>query len=166
MAELTGEDRHALVALLPRLKRFCLMLTGSSADADDLLQATVERLLRGSLAKIQELDKWAFRVAKNAWIDEIRARKVRTAISVDDAGDHQMPSVDGVRAVEASLTMAQVQEAMRALPEDQRSVLVLVAIEGFAYKDAAEILDCPIGTVMSRLARARTALAAALDMDP
>lgn len=152
-----GVDRAALLDLLPRLKRFCLALTGRDHDADDLLQATVERLLSRGAPPDADLAKWSFRVCKNIWIDEIRSRKVRQATPIDDAPD--VNPVDGERTALAQLSFNQVRGALEDLPDEQRLAISLVALEGYSYKEAAEIMGAPIGTVMSRLSRARTALA-------
>ena len=74
---LSDDQRQALLADLGGLRRFCLSLTGQAADADDLLQATVERLLEKGMPQDAHVSKWAYRVCKNVWIDEIRARVVR-----------------------------------------------------------------------------------------
>jgi RNA polymerase sigma-70 factor (ECF subfamily) len=152
--------RQDIVALLPRLRRFARALTGNAADADDLVQDTVERAL-GRLHQWQHgtrLDSWMFRIAKNIWIDKVRAARVRAAEPLD--GDETSGALDGVREVEARLTMAATARAFAELPEDQRVAVTLVAIEGLSYRDAADVLEVPIGTLTSRLARARTAMAA------
>jgi RNA polymerase sigma-70 factor (ECF subfamily) len=158
--ETRSKTQAEMLALLPRLRRFALALTGQPADADDLVQDTVERALR-NLSKWRpgsRLDSWMYRIAQNVWIDRTRYRRLRAphAEPLEAAGGQ---AFDGLRAAEASLTLARTLEALQALPEEQRAVAALVLIEGVAYRDAAEILDLPIGTVMSRLARAREALA-------
>ena len=108
-----------------------------------------------------DLRKWAFRVCKNIWIDEIRARNIRTqaAASGKVGGDER---VDGEKTVMDKIAFAEVNEAMNQLPEEQRAALSLVALEGFSYAEAADALGAPIGTIMSRIARARKALAQSL----
>lgn len=157
MAVNEGVDRAALLDLLPRLKRFCLALTGRDHDADDLLQATVERLLSRGVPSDADLAKWSFRVCKNIWIDEIRSRKVRHATPIDEAPEAN--PVDGERTALAQLSFKQVRGALDDLPDEQRMAISLVALDGYSYKEAAEIMGAPIGTVMSRLSRARAALA-------
>ena len=149
--------RQEIVEILPQLRRFAYSLTGAPHDADDLLQATVERLLDRGAPTDVDLLKWSFRICKNIWIDEIRARKVRTtaAVSGKVGGEGK---VDGERIVMDRITLTQVNNAMDGLPDEQRAALSLVAIEGFSYAEAADILDTPIGTIMSRIARARRAL--------
>lgn len=148
------------MAELKGLKRFCLSLTGSGADADDLLQCTVERLLERGIPDDAHTARWAYRVCKNLWIDELRSREVRTrhANTVAQTGEARdlSPSAETQSAGERSL--AAVNEAMAKLPEEQRMALTLVAVEGRSYAEAAEILEVPIGTIMSRIARARKQL--------
>lgn len=151
--------RDEIVALLPRLRRFCLALAGSPDRGDDLCQATVERALSrsGQFIAGTRLDSWMFRIARNLLIDEARRVKTRgSEIDIDDAFD--MGGEDGVQIVEGRSDLDRARQAMARLPEEQRSLLSLVVLEGFSYKEAAETLDIPIGTVMSRLARARRAI--------
>lgn len=160
MATLNAKQRDNLMAELPGLKRFCLSLTGTEADADDLLQATVERLLDRGLPDDAHMARWSYRVCKNLWIDEVRSREVRTrhVVSVVQAGGpgETSPSAEALSAVQLELDA--VYAALGKLPEEQRMALTLVAVEGKSYAEAAEILDVPIGTIMSRIARARKQL--------
>jgi RNA polymerase sigma-70 factor, ECF subfamily len=147
-----------MVALLPRLRRFAFGLTGSRDEADDLVQAACERAL-SRLHQWQpgtRLDSWLYRIAQTLWIDQLRVRKNR--------GDPVEPEVldrlpaSGGRSAEGEHMLARVSAAMDRLPEEQRLVLVLVSVEGLSYQEAAEVLEVPVGTVMSRLARARKRL--------
>lgn len=153
--------QQEIIELLPRLRRFVYSLTGSVSDADDLLQNTVERLLTRNTPDDADLTKWAFRVCRNVWIDECRARKVRR----DAAGNPELTDgqvVNGEHQTTKEIEWNRVDAAMARLPEDQRQIISLVAIQGMPYKAVAEILEVPRGTVMSRLARARAALSEAL----
>lgn len=155
-----NSDVHRqIVALLPRLRRFCMAVAGGTDAGDDLVQATVERaLLR--IDQWQEgtrLDSWMYRIAQNIRIDQARASKVR-GIKVDVDELASLQGDDGRDVVESRSDLAAAQRAMAALPEDQRTLLALVVLDGQSYKDAADILDIPMGTVMSRLARARRAI--------
>jgi len=153
--------QQEITELLPRLRRFAYSLTGSMPDADDLLQNTVERLLARDVPRDADLTKWAFRVCRNVWIDECRARKVRReAAEQPELTDGQV--VDGERQTTRKIEWNRVDAAMARLPEDQRQIISLVAIQGLSYQAVAEILSVPRGTVMSRLARARSALSEAL----
>jgi len=148
-----------LLGLLPRLGRFARGLTGSTEDANDLVQAACQRALEREHQWMPgtRLDSWMFRIVRTLWIDELRGRKVRLGRGVVDAEDEIV--VDGPRAIEARLTFDRVRRAVAKLPEAQREVMLLVCVEGLSYRETAEILGLPMGTVMSRLARARLAIA-------
>jgi RNA polymerase sigma-70 factor (ECF subfamily) len=152
------QRRQEITGILPNLRRFVLSLTGSMADADDLLQSTVERLLERGLPADAEVMPWSLRVCRNLWIDELRHRKVQREAS-DQIAAGRDASVCGEQQVLGELTLAEVQQVLASMPDEQCAVLELVAVEGYAYKEAAAVLGIPIGTVMSRLARARSALA-------
>ncbi len=147
-----------LVAVLPRLRRFARGLTGSSVEADDLVQAACERALarRHQFQEGTRFDSWMFRIVQTIWIDQIRSREVRKTDG--DIGEDRLGSDEPVRRVEARLTLAEVRRAVDRLTPDQRAALLLVTVEGLSYKEAAEVVDVPVGTIMSRLARARIAL--------
>jgi RNA polymerase sigma-70 factor (ECF subfamily) len=152
---------HGLIELLPRLRRFALSLTRHGEEADDLVQTACERALR-SRSQWQEgtrLDAWMFRIIRNLWIDQVRARASRgPSAPLDDVPEPM--GEDGREVVESRLTLSAVETAMASLSAEFREVLILVCVDGLSYKEAAERLDIPIGTVMSRLARARLALSA------
>lgn len=150
-----------IASILPPLRRFAYSLTTAMADADDLVQQTVERILTRPIPEDVELLKWAFRVCRNLWIDEYRARKVR-ANAVFDTELQEAQQFDGTHVLEQHLELNAVGAAMRTLPEDQHTILTLVAVQGMSYREVAETLEIPIGTVMSRVARARVALASQL----
>ncbi len=123
------------------------------------MQATCERAI-GRIDTWEpgtRLDSWMYRIARNIFLNEMRARKVRREhLKLFDPEETVV--VDGVRAMESRLTFARVRDLVARLPEEQRTVLLLVCVEGLAYKEVAEVLDLPMGTVTSRLARARLAL--------
>jgi RNA polymerase sigma-70 factor (ECF subfamily) len=151
-----------LVAFLPNMRRFSISLTGSIDIADDLVQAACERALahQRSFDPDTRFDAWMFRIIRNLRIDQIRRR--RTAGQGEDIADHQeAPGLVEQPDVFHRLELRDVSAAIGRLSHDQREVLVLVCVEDFSYRDTAEILDLPIGTVMSRLARARRNLAIA-----
>jgi RNA polymerase sigma-70 factor (ECF subfamily) len=148
-----------IIALLPRLRRFALTLTRNPDDGDDLVQLSVERAL-SRLHRWNEgtrLDSWMFKIMQNLWIDELRSRRSRGQIEPDFDLD-LLAGSDGREAMDARLTLQDTLAAVMALPEDQRAVMLLVVVEGFSYRDAAEVLQVPIGTVMSRISRARLTL--------
>lgn len=152
-----------LIAVLPRLRRFARGLAGSAAEADDLVQAACERALaRAHQFQVgTRFDSWMFRIVQTIWIDHLRARDVRKE-GAEDEGLH-IGSDESVRRAEARLALAEVRAALRQLPNEQRTALLLVTVDGLSYKEAAEIADVPVGTIMSRLARARIALQAKLE---
>jgi RNA polymerase sigma-70 factor (ECF subfamily) len=151
--------RAELLTALPRLRRFARSLTGNRHDGDDLMQSTVERVLNKGLPENVELLRWMFKVCRNLWIDDRRAHQVRQRAHREPELSEE-PIVSGEAVVLGELTLREVERALAMLPEDQRAVLALVAVEGLSYREAAEVLETPIGTVMSRLARARAALVA------
>jgi len=148
--------KQELTNLMPMIRRFAYSLTGSAHDADDLLQNTIERILTRGVPDDVELAKWAFRVCRNLWIDEYRARKIRQ--NATQLPELEEATVDGENEVYQQITLGEVNSAMDKLPDDQRSILALIAVQGMSYKEVAETLSIPMGTVMSRLARARVAL--------
>jgi RNA polymerase sigma-70 factor (ECF subfamily) len=150
--------QRELVQALPRLRGFALNYCGTSADADDAVQLTCERALQRWQQWTGDgaLEHWLLKILINAWRDERRYRNVR-------AGFGATPielTADGERNAEATLYLDQVRAEILRLPDGQREALVLVVSEGLSYKETAEVLGVPIGTVMSRLARARQQLAA------
>jgi RNA polymerase sigma-70 factor (ECF subfamily) len=148
-----------LLALLPRLRRFARSLARDAADADDLCQTALERALKavGQWQTGTRLDSWMYRIMRNCWIDESRARTRRSETFVAEEAGAAVGD-DDARRIEARIDLANVDKAMAALPDEQREVIALILVEGLAYKEAAEVLDLPMGTVTSRLARGRQAL--------
>lgn len=145
-----------LAALLPRLRRFARSITFHREDADDLVQVAMERALGRSEQFIEgtRLDSWMFRIVKNAWIDEVRSRVRRDQVFAPEEEGEQVGD-DSAAAHQQRLA---VRKAMSLLSEEHRMVVGLVLVDGLSYKDAAEALDIPLGTLTSRLARAREAL--------
>jgi RNA polymerase sigma-70 factor, ECF subfamily len=155
-ADLSAE----LVTLLPRLRRFARALTRNPHDADDLVQVALERALARAhqLRPDAALAAWVFGILRHAWIDERRARsRSERVFAPEESGQNVGDARQGAQAERLS-----VQDAMGHLPQDQRLAVALVLIEGFSYKEAAHVMDVPIGTLTSRLARAREALQAML----
>ena len=152
--------REHLIALLPRLRRFARTMTRNVADADDLVQIATERaLLRYEQWRPESrFESWMFGIMRNAWIDEVRARARRSELfAPEELGENV-----GAATSEAQVRLLSVQKALAALPDEQRLAVALVLIEGLSYKEAADVLDVPIGTLTSRLARGRDALQALL----
>ncbi len=152
--------RDEIVALLPRMRRFARTIARNREDADDLVQLAVERALQrvGQWQAGTRLDSWLFQIMRNAWIDEVRSRiRQDKVFAPEEAGENV-----GEETMEAHLQVMAVRTAMAKLNEDQRMVIGLVLVEGLPYKEAAEVLQIPIGTLTSRLARARETLQAIL----
>lgn len=155
-----ADPREALVALLPRLRRFAGALARNRADADDLVQITVERALArlDQWRRDSRLDSWTFGIMKNAWLDELRRRRRRENVHAPEEAGAKVGVED--EAVEMRLRALSIERGMAQLPDEQRLAVALVLVEGLSYKDAAEVMGVPMGTLTSRLARGRTALEA------
>lgn len=155
--------REGLIPLLPRLRRLARALAGQVADADDLVQIVLERALARATQWRPDspLDKWVFAIARNAWRDELRARgRSANLFAPEEAGETVADHTGTQPARQLELAVA-----LAALSADQREVVALVLVEGLSYDEAAALLKVPVGTVTSRLARARTALQALLGND-
>lgn len=152
-----------LPAMLPRLWAFALRLAGDRHDAEDLVQHACVR----ALERADQLQpgtaplSWMFSIVHTTWINELRARNVRKRSSVEwDDSRVQNVADQSVGTPDAYLMNRQTIDVVMRLPEAQRVVMLLVAFEGLSYTEAAQVLDVPIGTVMSRLSRARQAIGA------
>jgi RNA polymerase sigma-70 factor, ECF subfamily len=155
----TDDFKQRIVDLLPRLRRFALSLTGDQDRADDLVQeACVRAIAHASQWQAgTRLDSWMYRIAQNIWFDKLRATKVRGEVIDIEAYTHLVGS-DGRDIVESRQRLAAVSSKISELPQDQQILIGLICIDGLSYKEAADALSVPIGTVMSRLARARASL--------
>ena len=155
---INDELQRDLPGLLPRLWRFALRLTRNLADAEDLLQRCCVRALerRQQYRPGSALPSWLFAIMHSVWLNELRALQRRREASLDGEAAYTLDEVPAPCGdPEQSLLYRQVVAAVEQLPEAQRVVMLLVAVEGLSYREAAEVLDVPIGTVMSRLSRAR-----------
>jgi RNA polymerase sigma-70 factor (ECF subfamily) len=161
------EIQSRMIQLLPRLRRFALALTGDKDKADDLVQDTCER----ALAHLDQwkpgtsLDSWMYRIAQNIWVDHHRGRKAQGDQRQLDEIEN-LVGMDGRNITESRLTLAAVTDSISRLPPEQQVLVAMVCVEGISYKEAANILGIPIGTVMSRLSRARQSLYATLTDTP
>ena len=147
---------------LPRLRRYARALTGDRARADDLVQDTLERALRKwALWRLgSRIDSWLFAIMHNVFVNQVRSAQGRqTNVSLDDL---VLEAVAPDRAEEA-VQRRDLVAALAELPEEQREVLLLVSLEDLSYKEVAGVLGVPVGTVMSRLSRARGQLRLLLD---
>lgn len=147
------------------MRRFAAGLAGNAADGDDLCQNSIERALanRDKWQAGTRLDSWMYRIMRNIWIDEVRSRSRRSQTFVaEEAG----LAVGHDGGLEAAVELGKVDRALATLPDEQREAVLLVLVEGYAYKEAAEIIGCPVGTLNSRLVRGRDALLAQLEERP
>jgi RNA polymerase sigma-70 factor, ECF subfamily len=155
------EFQRALPELLPRLWRFALRLTRHNADAQDLLQRCYLRALerRHQWQLGSSLVSWLFAIMHSIWINELRSaqRRREGSLALEESFD-DVPDTSRSADPEYQLLFKQVVQSVHALPDAQRVVMILVAVEGLSYREVADTLDISIGTVMSRLARARLTL--------
>lgn len=157
--------QRSLIEALPRMRRFALSLARHQEAAEDLVQATVERALRNwrMFDRSRRIDSWVFKIMQNLWLDSRRSAAV-----VLDSGE-EAPDVvgeDGRRVVEDRDEFRRARQAFAVLKPEQQAVMALVVLEGLTYAEVAQALNIPIGTVMSRLARARAAMAAQMAQPP
>jgi RNA polymerase sigma factor (sigma-70 family) len=147
-------EAERMVELIPRLRRYARALTGDRSGADDLVQDTLER----AWAKLHlyrrgtDLRAWLFTVMHNVYVNRVRAARPTDPLDEEMAELAQRPSQGD------ALVVRDLDRALARLPEEQRAVVLLVAIEDMSYDEVARTLDIPIGTVMSRLSRAREKL--------
>jgi RNA polymerase sigma-70 factor (ECF subfamily) len=146
-----------IIAMLPRLRRFAAGLARDLSAGDDLCQMTIERALkaRDQWADGTRLDSWVYRIMRNIWIDEVRARGRAQRLFLDEEAGLD---IGAPAEQEARVELSFIDRAMARLPDEQREAVLLVMVEGYAYREAADIIGCPIGTLTSRLIRGRDAL--------
>ncbi len=154
-----NEVKKNLEDFFPRLWRYSLALTGDKTRSDDLTQAACLRALEKAdkFKSGTHFDRWMFRLTQRLWINELRKQAVRTGGGLASLDETDL--VDPGLNPEMNLLGREVVGEVMRLPEAQRTTVLLVYVEGYSYKEAAEILDIPIGTIMSRLAVARGKLA-------
>lgn len=148
---------------IPALRRYAFALTRDHAAADDLVQDTLERALRRWTVRGDDVRPWLFTVLHNLFIDDARARRRRP---LHDPFEGHAPDVAALPAQEGAMIGRDILAQFGALSDEHQSVLLLVAVEGLSYADAAAVLSVPVGTVMSRLNRAREAFRRLLDGEP
>ena len=157
------DTRQAIIAEIPKLRRFARALTGDAAAADDLVQDCLERAL-GRVHLWREntnLRTWLFTILRNIHLNQLRRSTRRPRETSYD----EMPEPPGETAATQghAMTIRDLGLALDKLPDQQREVVLLVGLEDMSYKETAEILGVPVGTVMSRLARGRKALGLLMD---
>jgi RNA polymerase sigma factor (sigma-70 family) len=159
LMDLRMSDMARLIEpLIPALRRYARALVGDAASADDLVQDCLERTITRWHQRRDDGDTraWTFTILHNLAINRLRQKTRRGRhIDLDDAEESAMARR---AAQEDGLRETDIMAAVSRLPEDQRCVLLLISVEELSYADAARVLDVPIGTVMSRLARARERL--------
>lgn len=160
MPDSPKDVREQLAAMLPRLRRFGRLLARNREDGDDLVQVALERALTrtNQWTPGTRLDSWMFRIMQNAWIDEVRVRQRRGETFVDEGEAERA----GAATSESQVDSIAVRTAVGHLGEDHRAVVGLVLVEGLSYEEAAAALEIPVGTLTSRLSRAREQLKAML----
>ena len=151
---------EGLAAHVASLRRYAFALTGSRLEAEDLVQETLTRAIAGagSFRKGGNLRAWLFSIMHNAFISALRRKQL-----IERPQDEGWPEPAQPATQLSRLEVRDVLAALARLPEGQRAAISLVALEEFSYQDAARILDVPLGTLMSRLARGREALRRAVD---
>lgn len=161
----SDQFKSEMIGVLPRLRRFALSLTRSGPDADDLLQEACTTALQKwqQYDPSQPFDRWMFRVIRNLWVSEIRKRKVREGQGHVDAQD--ATELRAVGSADEVLEAKQVQVKVADLEQELSQPLMLVCAEGYSYREVSELLGIPIGTVMSRIHRARKQLVSGLAVE-
>jgi RNA polymerase sigma-70 factor (ECF subfamily) len=154
--------RDAVAAEIPRLRRYARALVGDNGEADDLIQDTLERAL-ARLEQWREGDsprKWLFSILHNLHVDGLRRKSRRPPhVGLDSVGvEHSAPAADGASGRD-------LDQALQLLSVEQREVVLLIGLEGLSYAETAEVLEIPVGTVMSRLARGRGRLRLLMDYE-
>src|SRR5258708_39660038 len=152
-------DYNLIVPFIPNLRRYARALVGDRDGADDLVQDTLERAVRKfHLWRPGDLRAWLFSIMHNVFVNQLKARKVAYEIEIDDSIAAPISSV-------TATDLMDLDRALEALSPDQREVVLLVALEDMTYAEVAHALGIPIGTVMSRLSRAREKLRRLMEGD-
>ena len=153
-------DYQLIVPYIPNLRRYARALIGDREGADDLVQDTLERAVRKfHLWRPGDLRAWLFSIMHNVFVNQLKARKVAYEIEIDD-------SIAAPQSSVTSTDLMDLDRALAALSPDQREVVLLVALEDMTYAEVARALGVPIGTVMSRLSRAREKLRTLMSGQP
>lgn len=158
-----SEPRDQLLACIPRLRRYARALVGDRAGADDLVQDTVERgwsRLAGWQGS-SDMRAWLFSIMHNLRIDQVRRPSPPT-----ESLNEETSMAEARGSPSTGLELRDMETALRQLPDEQREILLLVALEEMSYDEVAQTLKIPIGTVMSRLSRAREKLRANMEGRP
>lgn len=163
MTSPTPVFKDDIVAQLPALRAFARSLCGNQADADDLVQDTLVKAWSHSHQFVAgtNLRAWLFTILRNTWYTRIRRRRRE----VEDASGQYAARLTVAPSQEDAMALNALRDALARLPDEQREVLILVGAAGLSYEETAEICGCALGTVKSRLNRARNRLLALLGID-
>ena len=160
-----SEERAIGLEHLPGLYSYAMVLTRNPADAEDLVQETYVRALRaiGTVWSISDLKPWLFTILRNLWLNTLRAKRRRPTLLAIDCEDraHDVSAesaLDPDDIYSSGVERQLVQGAIQKLPSEYREVIVLREYQELSYREIADVLQCPMGTVMSRLGRARSRL--------
>jgi RNA polymerase sigma-70 factor, ECF subfamily len=155
--------RNAVLGAVPSLRAFAISLCGNVDRADDLVQETLLRALANidSFQPGTNMSAWLFTILRNHFRSEYRKRRRE----VEDSDGHYAETLKSHPSQIGQVEFSEFREALAQLPPDQREALVLVGASGFSYEEAANICDCAVGTIKSRVNRARTRLAELMDID-
>jgi RNA polymerase sigma-70 factor (ECF subfamily) len=155
--------RDAVLAAIPKLRAFAISLSGNVDRADDLVQETMLRALANidSFQPGTNLQAWLFTILRNLFRSEYRKRKRE----VEDVDGRYSDSLVSAPEQDSQLEFKELRAALDKLPHDQREALILVGASGFSYEEAAKICECAVGTIKSRVNRARTRLASELSVE-
>ena len=162
---MTPELRAAVLGHhIDRLYRAAWAITGAREDADDLVQETFERVLRRprEIAREEDALPYLLRVLRNTWVDTVRSRARHPTVPLDPGAAGRIEAPAAASSPVERLAARELFAAVSALPEEFRDVLAAVDVAGLSYAEAAQSLDLPVGTVMSRLSRGRRHVAEAL----
>jgi RNA polymerase sigma-70 factor (ECF subfamily) len=155
--------REALLAAVPNLRAFAISLSGNIDRADDLVQETLLRALANinSFQPGTNMSAWLFTILRNLFRSEYRKRRRE----VEDADGSYAERMKSQPEQTGRVEFSEFRAALSKLPEDQREALILVGASGFSYEETAEICHCAVGTIKSRVNRARTRLAELMSID-
>ena len=155
------ELKKELIFLMPKLRRYCYGLTGNKDHGDDLLHNSIVKILekfKFDLSSIDNLNAYIYKLISNTWKDELRKKYRNLEVHVDDMIYNNLPDIETKNYDGNIDTLNEIKESIKTLSIKLREVLILVALENKSYKETSEILNIPVGTVMSRLNEARKKL--------
>ena len=153
--------KKELIFLMPKLRRYCYGLTGNKDHGDDLLHNSIVKILekfKFDLSSIDNLNAYIYKLISNTWKDELRKKYRNVEVHVDDMIYNNLPDIETKNYDGNIDTLNEIKESIKTLSIKLREVLILVALENKSYKETSEILNIPVGTVMSRLSEARKKL--------